>query len=577
MFFSVVTVDSEAYDFIVDGIYYKKVSESNKCIVTHKGSQYDPQPSYSGNIIIPSTVFYDGADYCVTSIGNMAFLGCEELTSVSLPNSIVDIEERAFSDCISLTSVILSDSLNNIGKSAFSGCRSLTSIVIPPSVTAINASTFSGCKTLSKVIVTGKKLNSIDAEAFGYPVMCPLSKLVFCSEIPPSLLESKYTPLPDTTKIIVPQSCIKEYKEAFGEHHTYLPLVLSDITFYDQASLQDYLISVEEVNADTVTSVAFYGGMDSKLTEKWLKMGMNPNCLYYVYSDDIMESDNVINLKDCTADNIVLQDGFPFKCPATFTAKKATYTYTPSIWADGKNGWEAVCLPYEVRNFRASTKGALSPILLGTDGNFWLREFVGASSDELYFTSTYDGVMKAYTPYIVAFPGSKMGKNNIEGQSVSFIGKDVVVGADQPAIVQRNDFIFKGGFDTDADEGTGWILNSNGDGFEKTDVVGNNPFHAYFMTDNDDTAAGAKRLSISTEFVEEEGTLVSSVKLAEESLEVVADEGAVIIKANSNTTVNIYGANGALLRCVRINAGENKVEGLAKGLYIINKQKILIR
>lgn len=97
------------------------------------------------------------------------------------------------------------------------------------------------------------------------------------------------------------------------------------------------------------------------------------------------------------------------------------------------------------------------------------------------------------------------------------------------------------------------------------------------MTDNDDTAAGAKSLSISTEFIEEEGTLVSTVKEAEEELEVVAEEGAVIIKANSNTTANIYGANGALLRCVRINAGENKVEGLAKGLYIINKQKILIR
>jgi len=230
---------------------------------------------------------------------------------------------------------------------------------------------------------------------------------------------------------------------------------------------------------------------------------MNPNCLFYVYPDDLITGDNVINISTCAGENIVLQEGHPFKCPASFTAKKATYTYTPSTWADGKNGWEAVCLPYEVRNFRASTKGALSPILLGTDGNFWLREFIGASSDELYFTSTYDGVMKAYTPYIVAFPGSKMGKNNIEGQSVSFIGKDVVVGADQPAIVQRNDFIFKGGFDTDADEGTGWILNSNGDGFEKTDVVGNHPFHAYFMTVNDETAAGAKRLSISTEFVEE--------------------------------------------------------------------------
>ena len=379
--------------------------------------------------------------------------------------------------------------------------------------------------------------------------------------------------------LVVPSESLTKYKTGLPTmSNRIIPMVESaDIVFYDQATLQDYLVKSEECNMDTIKSIVFYNGIDKYLTDKWQRTGVNPNCLFYVYPDSAMSGNNVVRLSGMIADNIVLQDGHPFKCPAAFTAKKATYTYTPSTWADGKNGWETVCLPYEVRNFRASAKGALSPILLGTDGNFWLREFIGASSDELYFTSTYDGVMKAYTPYIVAFPGSKMGKNNIEGQSVSFIGKDVVVSPEQPAVVQRNDFIFKGGFDTDADEGTGWILNSNGDGFEKTDVVGNNPFHAYFMTDNDDTAAGAKRLSISTEFVEEEGTLVSSVKLAEESLEVVADEGAVIIKANSNTTVNIYGANGALLRCVRINAGENKVEGLAKGLYIINKQKILIR
>lgn len=379
--------------------------------------------------------------------------------------------------------------------------------------------------------------------------------------------------------LVVPSESLTKYKTGLPTmSNRIIPMVESaDIVFYDQATLQDYLVKSEECNMDTIKSIVFYNGIDKYLTDKWQRTGVNPNCLFYVYPDSAMSGNNVVRLSDMIADNIVLQDGHPFKCPVAFTAKKATYTYTPSTWADGKNGWETVCLPYEVRNFRASTKGALSPILLGTDGNFWLREFIGASSDELYFTSTYDGVMKAYTPYIVAFPGSKMGKNNIEGQSVSFIGKDVVVSPEQPAVVQRNDFIFKGGFDTDADEGTGWILNSNGDGFEKTDVVGNNPFHAYFMTDNDDTAAGAKSLSISTEFFEEEGTLVSTVKEAEEELEVVAEEGAVIIKANNNTTANIYGANGALLRCVRINAGENKVEGLAKGLYIINKQKILIR
>ena len=520
--------------------------------------------TYDYNMLIPDTLIYKN-EIITSSVNFLKVYECAKLPSITLGNSV---KEFLIYSCPLITTLSIP---KNVTRLRITDMEALESILIEERTEPLTMSVI-GYKDGQDVLPNLKEIR-IESDVI------PLNYNVDIYNYVINVSETSQL------KIRVPANRLYEYKKAWPElANRIIPISSSgsslesaDIVFYNQATLQDYIVKSEECNMDTIKSIVFYNGIDKYLTDKWLRTGVNPNCLFYVFPDSAMSGDNVVRLSDMTADNIVLHEGHPFKCPASFTAKKATYTYTPSTWADGQNGWEAVCLPYEVRNFRASTKGALSPILLGTDGNFWLREFIGASSDELYFTSTYDGVMKAYTPYIVAFPGSKMGKNNIEGQSVSFIGKDVVVGADQPAIVQRNDFIFKGGFDTDADEGTGWILNSNGDGFDKTDVVGNNPFHAYFMTDNDDTAAGAKSLSISTEFVEEEGTLVSSVKLAEESLEVVAEEGAVIIKANSNTTANIYGANGALLRCVRINAGENKVEGLAKGLYIINKQKIFIR
>lgn len=520
--------------------------------------------TYDYNMLIPDTLIYNNG-IITSSVNFLKVYECAKLPSITLGNSV---KEFLIYSCPLITTLSIP---KNVTRLRITDMEALESILIEERTEPLTMSVI-GYKDGQDVLPNLKEIR-IESDVI------PLNYNVDIYNYVINVSETSQL------KIRVPANRLYEYKKAWPElANRIIPISSSgsslesaDIVFYNQATLQDYIVKSEECNMDTIKSVVFYNGIDKYLTDKWLRTGVNPNCLFYVFPDSAMSGDNVVRLSDMTADNIVLHEGHPFKCPASFTAKKATYTYTPSTWADGKNGWEAVCLPYEVRNFRASTKGALSPILLGTDGNFWLREFIGASSDELYFTSTYDGVMKAYTPYIVAFPGSKMGKNNIEGQSVSFIGKDVVVGADQPAIVQRNDFIFKGGFDTDADEGTGWILNSNGDGFEKTDVVGNNPFHAYFMTDNDDTAAGAKSLSISTEFFEEEGTLVSTVKEAEEELEVVAEEGAVIIKANNNTTANIYGANGALLRCVRVNAGENRVEGLAKGLYIINKQKILIR
>ncbi|MDR1348553.1 MAG: leucine-rich repeat domain-containing protein, partial [Prevotellaceae bacterium] len=66
----------------------------------------------------------------VATIGEYAFLFCENLTSVSIPNSVTSIGGSAFMYCRSLTSINIPNSVTSIGGSAFSGCSSLTSINI---------------------------------------------------------------------------------------------------------------------------------------------------------------------------------------------------------------------------------------------------------------------------------------------------------------------------------------------------------------------------------------------------------------------------------------------------------------
>ena len=172
-----------AKDFEVDGICYN--INGNEATVTSKGHWYDMFfVGYSGSVVIPATVTYNGTTYPVTSIDEIAFYCCDGLTSIDIPNSITKIGDFAFGNCPALTSIVVEsgnpryDSRNNcnaiiapddnaliagckntmipnsvtsIGVRAFEGCDGLTSIVIPNSVTSIGNKAFYSCDGLTSI------------------------------------------------------------------------------------------------------------------------------------------------------------------------------------------------------------------------------------------------------------------------------------------------------------------------------------------------------------------------------------------------------------------------------------------
>lgn len=130
----------------IDGIYYNLNSKDNTAEVTQKTNEY-----YTGNVVIPEKVTSENTEYIVTSIGEMAFANCGDMTSVTIGNSVTSIGGWAFQSCTGLTTITIPNSVTTIGGSAFQSCRKLTSVTIGYSVTRIGGSAFAGCNALSSI------------------------------------------------------------------------------------------------------------------------------------------------------------------------------------------------------------------------------------------------------------------------------------------------------------------------------------------------------------------------------------------------------------------------------------------
>lgn len=89
----------------------------------------------------------------VTSIGQCAFYGCSELTSLVVPNSVTNIDDYAMHSCSSLTNFVIPNSVRRIGMFAFNGCSSISQIVIPHSVVRMGTGVFIKCNSLKRISV----------------------------------------------------------------------------------------------------------------------------------------------------------------------------------------------------------------------------------------------------------------------------------------------------------------------------------------------------------------------------------------------------------------------------------------
>ena len=216
-------------------IYYN-YKNATELEVTYRGSSsYSQYNEYSGEVVIPESVTYNGTTYPVTGIGlsafaesdvssvtipstvteivNGAFQNCAKLTRVDIPNSVTTLKSGAFFNCSQLESVTIGSGVTTISQYAFAYCPKLKEITIPNTVTTIENDAFYQCTGLASVVI-GSGVTTIGSSAF---YVCDnLTSVTILRQQPPSL--EGYTDFTFSNRanatLYVPRGSKAAYKEA---------------------------------------------------------------------------------------------------------------------------------------------------------------------------------------------------------------------------------------------------------------------------------------------------------------------------------------------------------------------------
>ncbi|MBQ6079118.1 MAG: leucine-rich repeat protein [Muribaculaceae bacterium] len=239
--------------FEYNGIYYYINDDGQTASVTYKDTNYN---SYSGNVVVPEYVYYNGFNYKVNAIGERAFYNCQSLLSVSMPSCILSIGKHSFDKCTALTSISLPYYLTVIGDYAFYSCTSLSSIDLCDQLKTI--SQFSLSHTAINSISIPSSVDSISYTAFNYcnsltgitvnlhnQKYCSIDRVLFSKDgktlvAYPGAHAANYT-VPNGTEVIMASA----FRGGETLSHVTLPTSLREIqhsAFFENISLEEIVV-----------------------------------------------------------------------------------------------------------------------------------------------------------------------------------------------------------------------------------------------------------------------------------------------------------------------------------------------
>ncbi len=171
----------------------------------------------------------------------------------------------------------------------------------------------------------------------------------------------------------------------------------------------------------------------------------NPNTIYFVGPDETvpaqLQDKNVV--QGNVAQNIDLNDGYPFFTPSTFTASHIAYHRVLTPMTSKKNcaGWEPLVLPFAVQMITHNADALSWDDVNDLDVNdLYVAEFAIEDADLLQLQYSIVNQMQACRPYLVALNMS----STLVGETITFQADNARVNADPTSITSGQSYLVRG-------------------------------------------------------------------------------------------------------------------------------------
>ena len=307
----------------------------------------------------------------------------------------------------------------------------------------------------------------------------------------------------------------------------------------------------------------------AKIPSNAFDSDVNPNLLLYVPAQNTAPDNSAVRniIVNGTASNIYLSDGENnnFYCPRNFYAENITYIRDFKLTTGDGFGWETITLPFDCSRFVHDTKGELLPFSsYNIQSNienykpFWLRELTDIGFKDVSSIS-------ANKAYIISMPNNESyaTRFRLEGK-VTFSASDVNVPKTNPIGSQKGDVTLYPNFLYNSETEDMLLLNIDatdenepGSIFVLNSGRSVRPFEAYVIS----KARSRAYISVSRGFGDDSDGDENTTAMK-------------VVEPDADGMVKVYNLSGIL---VKQGTKEEALKGLAKGVYIMNGKRVVIK